>query len=309
MPTQNDIKRKISPHRDPGTGKMVPGIPAPNVAVNYMKMLSDYTGRNVIAYYSSYPGKDYGYSSMVNEWDISGFMKVMNGLDTSKGLDLILQTPGGVPTAAEGIVEYLQAEFQGDIRVIVPYCAFSAGTLISCAAKSIVLGRHSFLGPVDPQLGANACLNIIREYDEARQDITENPNSMGYWNIRLADYDSGIYMICKDAVALGDELLNKWLKRYMFAGETGKDLENKVRRIYRKLNSNNNSHGRHFGYEFCKNLGLKVEQLEADPDLQDLVLGIHHAMELAVSDNDLAKFIISQKGEHYALLGSCRAEE
>lgn len=304
MPSQNDIKRKINPHKDPGTGKIVLGVPAPNVAVNFMKMLSEYTGRNVIAYYSSFPGNDYGYSSMVNEWDISGFMKAMNTLDTSKGLDLILQTPGGVPTAAEGIVEYLQAEFQGDIRVIVPCCAFSAGTLISCAAKTIILGKHSFLGPVDPQFGQNACLNIIKEYDDARADILANPDSLGYWKIRLADYSSGIYMISKDAVALGDELLNKWLRRYMFADESGKELDNKVRRIYRKLNSNNNAHGRHFGYEFCKNLGLKVEELEADPDLQDLVLGVHHAMEFAVSENGLAKFIINQKGEHYALVGS-----
>lgn len=309
MPSQNDIKRKISPHRDPGSGKLIPGIPAPNVAVNFMKMLSDYTGRNVICYYSSYPARDYGYSSMVNEWDISGFMKAMNGLDTSKGLDLIIQTPGGVPTAAEGIVEYLQAEFRGDIRVIVPYGAFSAGTLISCAAKSIILGKHSFLGPVDPQLGSNACLNIIKEFDSAREDVIANPDALGYWKIRLKDYSSGIYMICKDAVALGDELLNKWLRKYMFAGESGKDLDNKVRRIYRKLNSNNNSHGRHFGYEFCRELGLKVEQLETDPDMQDLVLGIHHAMEFAVSENELAKFIISQKGEHYALSGSRNSED
>lgn len=308
MPSQNDIKRKINPHFDSKAGKMVPGVPAPTVAVNFMEMLSKYTGRNVIAYYSSYPGADYGYSSMVNEWDISGFMKAMNGLDCSKGLDLILQTPGGVPTAAEGIVEYLQSEFKGDIRVIVPSSAFSAGTLISCAAKTIILGRHSFLGPVDPQLGSNACLNILREFDEARADIIENPNTTHYWNIRLGQYPAGIYGICRDAVALGDELLNKWLRRYMFADESGKELDAKVKRIYRKLNSNNNSHGRHFGYDFCKKLGLKVEELEADPELQDFVLGIHHAMEFAVSENNLAKFIISHEGEHYALVGGSSEE-
>ena len=304
MPNKNDIKRKISPHQDPASGKIIPGVPAPNVAVNFMSMLSEYTGRNVICYYSSYPTDDYGYSSMVNEWDISGFMKAMVGLDTSKGLDLILQTPGGVPTAAEGIVEYLQAEFKGDIRVIVPLAAFSAGTLISCAAKTIVLGSHSFLGPVDPQLGSNACFNIIKEFDDARNDITANPDARGYWDIRLKDYPSGIYMICKDAVALGDQLLNKWLHEYMFAGENDKEVDNKIRRIYRKLNSNNSSHGRHFGYQFCKDLGLKVEKLENDPTMQDLVMGIHHAMEFAVSENRLAKFIINQDGEHYALVGS-----
>lgn len=308
MPTKKEIKRKIQPHFDSAAGKMVPGVPAAQVTVNFMNMLAEHTGRNVIAYYSSFPSHDYGYSSMVNEWDISGFMKAMTGIDTSRGLDLIIQTPGGVPTAAEGIVEYLQAEFKGDIRVIVPCAAFSAGTLISCAAKTIIMGKHSFLGPVDPQLGHMACLNVIKEFDQAREDIIANSNSLGYWQIRLGSYYSGIYNQCIDAVKLGDELLNNWLHCYMFADETGTEVDKKVERIYSKLNSNNNSHGRHFGFEFCKNLGLKVEALESDPELQDLVLSIHYALEFTISENSLAKFIISQKGEHYALVGSDQKE-
>lgn len=308
MPTKTDIKRKTQPHFDSDAGKIVPGVPAAQVTVNFMKMLSDRTGRNVIAYYSSYPTRDYGYASMVNEWDISGFMKAMTGIDPARGLDLIIQTPGGVPTAAEGIVEYLQAEFKGDIRVIVPCAAFSAGTLICCAAKTILMGKHSFLGPVDPQLGHNACLNIIKEFDEARQDIIANPNSLGYWQIRLGGYGAGIYNRAVDAVNLGDELLDKWLHKYMFAGEMGAEVDEKVQHIYSRLNSNNNSHGRHFGSEFCKNLGLKVEDLEDDPIQQDMVLSIHHAMEIAISQNNLAKFIISQTGEHYALVGSAQEE-
>lgn len=303
MPTKDDIKRKLQPHRDQETGKLVPGIPANQVSTNFMNMLAKKTGRNVIAYYSSFPAEDYGYDSMVNSMDVSGFMKCLHKMDCSKGLDLLLQTPGGDPTAAEGIVEYLQAKFHGDVRIIVPYMAMSAGTLISCSAKTIIMGKHSFLGPVDPQLGSVACLNVIKEFDQAREDIMVNPESAPYWHIRLNGFNPGIYMICKDAVALGDELVSKWLKKYMFAGEEGKDLDNKIRRIYRKLNSNNNSHGRHFSYEFCKELGLKVEELEADPEIQDLVLSIHHAMEITVSQNQLAKLIMNQDGTHYAVAG------
>lgn len=309
MATKRDIERKIRPHYDERLGNIVDGIPAPQVAYNFMNLLSEHTGRNVIAYYSSFPNKSYGSSSSVTEWDISGFMRVMNTLDRSKGLDLIMQTPGGDPLAAEGIVEYLQAEFHGDIRVIVPYCAYSAGTLISCAAKSIILGKHSFLGPVDPQLGHVACLNIIKEFDEAREDIIQNPNALHYWNLRIGHYDPAVYLISKDAVNLGNELLNSWLRDYMFAGESGAELDEKVARIYSKLNSNNHAHGRHFGYRFCKELGLKVEELEADPVMQDLVLSLHHALEFTISDMGLAKLLMNQNGETGGLRGETDAEE
>lgn len=308
MPSKRDIERKIRPHFDEKAGKIIPGIPAPKVAYNFVNMLRLHTGRNVIVYYSSFPRRGYEGSS-VEELDITGFMLAMQGLDTSKGLDLILQTPGGDPRAAEGIVEYLQSAFHGDIRVIVPYCAYSAGTLISCAAKTIVLGKHSFLGPVDPQLGSIPCLNIMQEYDEARADILENPNAVVYWNMRLKEYYPGIYKQCRDAVALSDELVTNWLTKYMFAGEIGPELAEKVDRIRKKLNSNNHSHGRHFGYEFCKNLGLKVEALEDDSELQYIILGLHHALEFTITDYSLAKFIMSQTGEMYAISGASSQQE
>lgn len=302
MPSKLDIKRMIRPHMDKKAGGIVPGIPAADVALNFVELLHKHTGRNVIVYYSCFPRKNHN-GSGVEELDITGFMLAMQDLDPSKGVDLIMQTPGGDPRAAEGIVEYLQATFHGDIRVIVPYCAYSAGTLISCAAKTIVLGKHSFLGPVDPQLGSIPCLNIMQEFDEAREDIIANPNAVVYWDMRLKEYYPGIYKQCRDAVNLGDELVSTWLTKYMFAGESGPEVEAKVERIRAKLNSNNHSHGRHFGYEFCKELGLKVEALEDDPELQYLILGLHHALEFTIADHNLAKFITSQTGEIYAIAG------
>lgn len=297
-----DIKRMIRPHFDEKAGDMVPGVPPLDVARSFIDMLHQHTGRNVIVYYSSFPRKGHNASS-VEELDITGFMLAMQNLDPAKGVDLVMQTPGGDPRAAEGIVEYLQATFPNDVRVIVPYCAYSAGTLISCAAKSIVLGKHSFLGPVDPQLGSIPCLNILQEFDEAREDIIANPNSVAYWEMRLKEYYPGIYKQCVDGVNLSDELVSTWLTKYMFAGESGPELEAKVDRIRSKLNSNNHAHGRHFGYEFCKELGLKVEALEDDPDLQFIILGLHHALEFTIADHNLAKFITSQTREVYAIAG------
>ena len=41
--------------------------------------------------------------------------------------------------------------FGNDIRVIVPQIAMSAGTMIASAAREIIMGQHSNIGPIDPQ--------------------------------------------------------------------------------------------------------------------------------------------------------------
>jgi len=73
-------------------------------------------------------------------------MLAINKLDRSKGLDLILHTPGGDIAATESLVDYLYSMFDKDIRVIVPQISMSDGTMIALASKEIVMGKHSNLG-------------------------------------------------------------------------------------------------------------------------------------------------------------------
>ena len=113
----------------------------------YIKELSDYTGRNTIVYYSAFlqksalakQGVDFG----INDADKNGFMAAICGMDKSKGLDLVLHTPGGLLSAAESIVIYLKSVFGNNIRAIVPQIAMSAGTMMALSTKEIVMGKHS----------------------------------------------------------------------------------------------------------------------------------------------------------------------
>lgn len=54
----------------------------------YLKELSDYTGRNTVAYYSSWLNKQ-GNNLDINDADMTGFMTCVHGLDCTKGLDLV----------------------------------------------------------------------------------------------------------------------------------------------------------------------------------------------------------------------------
>jgi membrane-bound ClpP family serine protease len=70
--------------------------------------------------------------------------------------DLMIETNGGKTDSTEAIISILQNRLP-DFRVIVANAAKSNGTLICLAARSIVMGPTSELGPIDPHLNGIPC--------------------------------------------------------------------------------------------------------------------------------------------------------
>ena len=75
-----------------------------------MKKYPEKTGHNVIGYYSSFLIKD-DEKNYIDTLDINGLLTVIQELDKTKGLDLILHTPGGSVSATESIIDYLHGVF------------------------------------------------------------------------------------------------------------------------------------------------------------------------------------------------------
>lgn len=148
----------------------------------YLNKLHAVTGRNVIAYYSSFlQHPQFSSQSMINDNDKNGFMNAINGLNTEKGLDLILHTQGGDTAATESLVDYLRSIFDTNIRAIIPQIAMSGGTMIACSCKSIVMGKQSSLGPYDPQYGGVSAHGLIEEFSTAKQEVAKNPATIPIW--------------------------------------------------------------------------------------------------------------------------------
>src|SRR6266702_5473539 len=131
----------------------------------YLLKLHEFTGRNVIIYYSGWLQKGEkdipnSLALTLDDNDKNGFMAAIHNLDRSKGLDLFLHTPGGSTAATESLVDYLRSMFGTDIRAIVPQLALSAGTMVACACKEILMGKHSSIGPIDPQIGGMAAHGV-----------------------------------------------------------------------------------------------------------------------------------------------------
>ena len=261
----------------------------------YIKELSNYTGRNTIVYYSGWLSKPGENKTDINDADLQGFMNALNGMNFGKGLDLLLHTPGGDPAAAEAIVSYLRKKFGKDIRAIIPQQAMSAGTMIACACKTIVMGNHSYLGPIDPQFAGIPAHNIEKEFVEAKEDLSKHPENAHYWAIKLQQYPAAFMKSALDAIDLADILVKEWLGTCMFDKKNKKD-ETKINRIVEKLNNHADSkvHSRHFDIDFCKELGLTIEKLEDDDNMQNAVLNVHHASMLTLDGTSAVKIIENQ---------------
>lgn len=274
-------------------------VPVDIVRRRYLSALAQRTGRNVIVYYSGWLSKPPVQGIAICDDDKNGFMNTVHRLDRSRGLDLILHTPGGDIAATESLVHYLREMFGKDIRAIVPQIAMSAGTMIACSCKEIILGKQSNLGPIDPQLNGVAAQAVIDEFEEAVKEVGLNPAAIPIWQAIIGKYHPTFIGECKRAIGWSQDIVGRWLKTGMFDGEDG--AEQKAAQIVAKLSDHEDTktHSRHIHLSDCVSMGLRVFQLENDPELQDLVLSVHHACMHTFSMTNAYKFVENHEGVAY----------
>ena len=272
----------------------------------HLKHLSELSGRNIIVYYSGWLQK-VGYPQLnphlsINDSDKNGFMAAIHTLDRSKGLDLFLHTPGGDIAATESLVVYLRQMFGTDIRAIVPQLAMSAGTMIALACREIVLGKHSNLGPIDPQINGMPAHGIVEEFYDAinavkgASDPDEKYAKLAIWQPIIAKYDPTLIGQCQKAISWSQTVVADWLTTGMFSGEA--DAATKARGIAEDLgnHSTNKSHSRHIHITRLKELGLNVLELESNQEFQNAVLAVHHACIHALTHTPALKIVENQNG-------------
>ena len=297
MPTLNEIQDRIVKRK---------GQAQDEVRHDYLRQLAEYTGRDTILYASAFTstkGLEIPASALsVMPDDMPGFMSALNGLKGDK-LDLLLHSPGGAMEAADQIVQYLRAKY-GEIRAIVPQNAMSAATMIACACDSIVMGKHSAIGPIDPQVTfptpsgyfTAPAQSILDEFEQAKKEIASDPSSAPLWISKIQAYPHGFLNLCKTTLALAEDKVAEWLSAYMFADDpAGSDKARDVAEWLADANEHK-THGRPINFAAAESKGLKIDRLEADQKLQDLVLSVHHSAIVTFGVTPCVKIIENQNG-------------
>lgn len=276
----------------------------------YLASLQAYTGRNTILYASKWTQGSAGVDPdaiSINDEDLQGLMEVIHGLPDAP-LDLIVHSPGGSAEATEMVVHYLRSKFN-QIRAIVPQAAMSAATMLVCGANEIVMGKHSALGPVDPQFivtgpfGRNSvpAQAILDQFDQAREEC-KDPTKLGAWVPMLGQYGPALLKQCENALTLAEDLVSEWLAHWMFHGQ--EDAQGRAREIAAKLRDHGTfkSHGRHITRDRAEALGLSIVPLEADQEFQDLALSVFHATTHTFSGTGCVKIIENHLGKAFVKL-------
>jgi hypothetical protein len=262
----------------------------------YLKSLFDYTKRNVIAYYSGFLSKPGVLQSDINDEDKNGFMMAVHQLDRSKGLDLILHTPGGDIAATQSIVDYLHKMFGRNIRAIIPQIAMSAGTMMACTCQEIIMSNHSNIGPIDPHLNGVPAAGVIEEFRRACKEVKADPSKIPIWQSIITQYRPTFLSRCENAIKWSNAFVREHLENVMFKGDP--DAKSKSTIIVKKLTdySKNRTHNRHIHFDECHKMGLNVTKLESDDKLQDLVLTVHHCYMHALMNTPSYKMIENHLG-------------
>lgn len=246
------------------------------VRSRYLERLHQKSGRNVIAYYSASLARPNTYGLEITDEDKNGFMMAVHGLDRSKGLDLILHTPRGSIASTQSLVHYLRRMFSDDMREIVPQIAISAGTMIACSCRSILLGKQSNIGPIDPHLRGIPAYGVLHEFEKACREVREDPSRTDMWHAIISQYRPTFLTQCENAIAWSNQFVQEQLEQVMFRGEP--DARAKAEQVVRRLSdfSDNKTHERHIHSDEAKSIGLRIEDMESDQELQDLILSVHH---------------------------------
>lgn len=303
MPTWGDILTEIV-QESAGGGNV---SPFDVVRRRYIVKAHELTGRNTVLYMTAWTqGKDSIAPEAVSitDEDLQGLMEVFHGL-SGGDLDLIIHSPGGSLEAADAFVQYMRSKFT-HVRAIIPSLAMSAATMISCACDEIVMGKHSFLGPIDPQfilatqLGVRsvAAQAITEQFEKAQVECAD-PAKMSAWLPMLGQYGPDLLVACDHVSELSRKVVEEWLRDHMFADEP--DGAQKASDIAMKLSKHGHhlTHGRHLSRDTLEDIGLKIKHLEDDAELQDVFLSVFHATTQTFTSTSAVKIIENQNGKAF----------
>ena len=182
----------------------------------------------------------------------------------------------------------------------------SAATMMACAGDVIVLGKHSFLGPIDPQFVINTPVGnrmipaqaILDQFELAKTECLD-PAKMGAWLPMLGQFGPDLLIQCRDAIQMSRQLVKRWLAAYMFREDPEKEKKAEDIATWLADHSEFKSHGRHIPRSEIERRGIRVEYLEQDQNVQDLMLSIFHATTHTFAGTGAVKIIENHLGKAF----------
>lgn len=167
--------------------------------------IEESTGRRLIAYFAN------RFEQVeIDARDPLYMTELLGDVGANEPVDILVETPGGETDATEALVSAIQNRIS-DFRAVVGKAAKSNGTLLCLAARSIVMGAPSELGPIEPMVAGIPC------------SILTEP--------KIADQNFPLHMAGQFALQQSRAMAKRLLVAGMMSGRTSKEVDDTVRKL------------------------------------------------------------------------------
>jgi hypothetical protein len=80
------------------------------------------------------------------------------------------------------------------------------------------MGKHSFMGPIDPQFNGISAEGVREEFEKAVEEAKKDPSTVPIWREIISKYHPTFIGDCEKAIEWSQSIVTKWLTTGMFQG-------------------------------------------------------------------------------------------
>ncbi len=261
------------------------------------KLASD-LDRPMITFFTSFR-----YPVAMADEDVQALEDLLRTLDLSKGIAIMISSPGGSGLAAERMINVLRSySGTGEYWAIVPGKAKSAATMVCLGASRIFMGPASELGPVDPQIVFGDQVvpvhHVINSYKQLFEGARQTTGNIEPYLQQLANYDASMISLMETEQDLATDIAVRYLQNAgMLSGKTEQEIKDAIQVFL--LPQHTKAHGRPIYHKEAKDCGLDVETVDTCSDRWNMIYELYIRSNQLVMQS-VAKAIETARGSYFA---------
>lgn len=252
----------------------------------YEEIEKELEGRALVSFFTSF-----AHPVSISDDDCDMLQSILQHTDTSNGLVLLVNSPGGDGLAAERIVNACRS-YSGtnDYWVLVAGKAKSAATIISMGASKILMPPTAELGPVDPQIfvvedGRNRSFSahsLVNGYDKLFNEAVSTTGRLEPYLQQLSFYDDRDINTFRSIIQLSEDIAIKLLKGGMMSNKNTDEIKQAID-VFLTPDAGTLSHGRPIYAHEARDCGLVVQDIDVNSDFWQKVYQLYVRLEMFVS--------------------------
>lgn len=268
------------------------------------------TGRYLYLYVAAMAKRVPGLS--LEQEDFYIIRDMLKDVQDHSTIDVYIETPGGNGVTAEEIARFLHNKFE-TVNFVISGEAKSAGTILALSGNDIYMTETGSLGPIDAQIQIGRSVVSAYDYMEWINSKMQEATKIGKLNpvdaTMVAQITPGEIQLVNHSLEYAKDLVKEWLYAYKFnewvettthkipvTDEMKRKRANQVADEFAN-HSRWRTHGRSLKISDLELIGLKVNNLDENPEIADIVYRIQFVCKLLLENTSIYKMFFDINGK------------